>query len=145
MLKKQIHLQNTKPQNFRIIFFVKPNWGPVLSADKVDYKVNYNGKLGMVLLSLLRRPEKSSWQLPAPGGTGVLLLVKTCMSYKRKELLFFFSGLPLLIKWKSPISFLLHSDWSPRVVSQVDPGGFKTATQSCMLKTAEKALVVFNL
>lgn len=115
------------------------------SKCKVDYKVNYNGKLGMVLLSLLHRPEKSGWQLPAPGGTGVLLLVKTCMSYKRKELLFFFSGLPLLIKWKSPISFLLHSYWSLRAVSQVDPGGFKTATQSCMLKTAEKALAASNL
>lgn len=39
----------------------------------------------MALLSLLPGAEKSSWQLPAPGGTGVLLLVKLCVSYKRKE------------------------------------------------------------
>lgn len=144
MLKKQIHMQNTKPQNLRIIFFIKPNGGPALSADKVDYKVNYNGKLGMVLLLLLHRPEKSSRQLPAPGGTSVLLLVKSCISYKRNNL-FFLSGLPLLLNCKCPISFLPHSDWSPRAVSQVDIGGFKTATQSCMLKTAEKALAASNL
>lgn len=74
-----------KAQNFRIIFFIKLNWCPVLSADKAYLKLNYSGKLGMALLSLLPGAEKSSWQLPAPGGTGVLLLVKLCVSYKRKK------------------------------------------------------------
>lgn len=136
MLKQQIYRQNTKPQNFRIISFTKPNWGTAPSAEKVDCKVSCNGHRNrLCCLSCIGQKNQA--------GSCQLLEILVCSGWwslasATKEENCSFEE--TTVNWKSPISFLLCSGWSPRAVSQGILVAFKPPP-----KTAEKALAASNL